>query len=316
MNKASSAIAVATLVAAVVFSAAAPTATGVLRVPEQFATIQDAVDAATPGDTIHVATGTYCENVTITKSDLRLLAVPSGQVMLTGACSPGGPYGIQVLGTTGSFVFGVEIMGFVVEHFETGIWLRYVTKSRIQLNEVRNNVSGLTPALPATHTAQGVLLEGSTNNDVSQNVARENGHLGIGLLRGSSGNTVRGNRLYDNQAQQGMQGSCSLMLWGAPASINNQVVENEVIGQKGVGIMIGPGAPTGNVIGQNRVYGHADEGIITVGQANGNVIQHNDTRGNAKLAWFDLGEWSAHPDGNIWLRNLGTCAPGSGICRE
>jgi parallel beta-helix repeat protein len=283
----------------------------VLRVPGQFSSIQEAVNAAKPGDIIQVQAGTYCENVVITKSDLRLRATPNGRAILTGSCSPGGPHGIHVLGSADTPVSGVEIMGFVVENFRIGILLHEVTRSRIHLNEVRNNTSVTAPG-----TAHGILLMASTFNEVTQNVARENSHLGIGLFGGSSSNTVRGNRLYDNQAQLPNTGWCSLMIWGSPPSNNNQVVENEVVGERGMGIMVGPQAPTGNVIGQNRVHGHAEEGIVTAGMANGNVIQQNDARGNAKVDWFDLGEWSVHPDGNIWLRNLGTCPPGSGICRE
>lgn len=40
----------------------------IIRVPQDYATIQAAVDAASPGDTIHVSLGTYYENVCINKS--------------------------------------------------------------------------------------------------------------------------------------------------------------------------------------------------------------------------------------------------------
>src|SRR5689334_19153299 len=43
-----------------------------LRVPQDFATIQKAVDAAQPGDAIVVASGTFVENVLINRSDIAL----------------------------------------------------------------------------------------------------------------------------------------------------------------------------------------------------------------------------------------------------
>lgn len=45
----------------------------VVRVPDNHATIQEAVDAAQPGDMIHVCNGTYCENVIISKDDLIII---------------------------------------------------------------------------------------------------------------------------------------------------------------------------------------------------------------------------------------------------
>lgn len=48
-----------------------------LRVPEDFPTIQSAVNSANPGDTIKVAAGTFREQVTIAK-DLTLMGAGAG----------------------------------------------------------------------------------------------------------------------------------------------------------------------------------------------------------------------------------------------
>jgi parallel beta-helix repeat protein len=288
----------------------------VIKVPKDFGTIQQAIDAATTDAIIQVSPGTYCENVVIARSDVRLHAAPSGRVVLSGSCAPD-PIGITITGTSTTPVSNVEVMGFVVEGYEAGILMRYVTDSRIHRNVVQNNISGPTPVLGGTYTGQGILLAWSSFNEVVQNTSRDNGHLGIGLWH-SSNNLVRGNEILDNQADHGsLHGFCSVMLWGA--STGNRFVENQVIGEKGIAVMIGGGPASGNLIAQNRVRGHAFEGIWATASTFGNIIAQNDARGNAIAVLFgidvyDLGDSSA--DANTWRRNLGTCPPDSGICRQ
>lgn len=53
-----------------------PGAAAVLRVPNQYATIQAAVDAAASGDTIRIAAGIYEEQVLIASKNLKLIGVP------------------------------------------------------------------------------------------------------------------------------------------------------------------------------------------------------------------------------------------------
>jgi hypothetical protein len=69
------------------------------------------------------------------------------------------------------------------------------------------------------------------------------------------------------------------MLWGSMNS-GNRIVENEVTGALGAGIMISSGVQAGNLVAQNRVHGHPAPGIIVMNGASGNVIQQNDARGN------------------------------------
>lgn len=86
-----------------------------LYVPSQYPTIQAAINAATDGDTIHVAAGTYNESVTISKS-VRLLGP---QANVDPRPSAGGRAGPEAVVTYSGTVFdikahNVEINGFTI----------------------------------------------------------------------------------------------------------------------------------------------------------------------------------------------------------
>ncbi len=295
---------------------------GVIRVPDDYTSIQAAVDAAEPGDKIQVASGVYCEHVVITKSNLQLQSSPgANRAVITGDCAAVNRLdaGIHVMNAN-----GVEIMGFIVEYFEMGIQLMNTTGSRVHLNEVRHITTVPRTGVGAGSRGVGIQLRASSSNTVSQNDLHENGRNGIniwGMSAGapSNGNVVRTNRLKDNNLEMAAANvACNLMVNGYAR--DNTIAENEVLGTYGVGIMIGPGAGggrvtvTGNRFAQNRVHGFGGPGIIAQGASStGNVIEQNDARGNG-LNWasprnVDLFDWS-NPVGNTWARNLGSCGPG------
>ena len=292
----------------------------VLRVPDDFATIQQAVDAAAPGDVIMVAPGTYCEQVSITTSDLTLRAAPAvgNPAILNGACETGG-FGIHSRGISVTGVSGVEITGFIIDGFSTGIFLYSTTESRVFGNEIRHNVYlGPSPTSPAD--AAGIfLVRGSNFNEIQQNWIHDNGHLGIGLFNGNRGNLIRANWLIDNQTQYSTYAgfACSLMLWGTTNS-DNWIVENDVtnsLSVGGAGIMIGPSVQIANVVAQNRVHAHFGPGIVVNPGSYDNVIEQNNAVGNGlNNGGVDLFDWSTSP--NLWQRNLGTCSPGNAGCGD
>ncbi len=281
----------------------------VLHVPRDFATIQAAVDAAGPGDVIHVTKGTYNENVVVTTSDLRLHA--SAGAVLDGTGLTGN--GIHVLGTVGAPVTGVEVAGFEVRNFERGIVVEQATYARIRRNEVHHNLDKVAPLNTLTD-AVGIDLRTVRFSEVSQNFSHDNGVAGLQVRVGSTRNVIRANRLNDNGSQLTADWSGKGILLTGPSN-DNTVLENEVLRNSGWGIVITrpPGQPlTGTFVAQNRLHDNARAGISLMGSAvSGNVILRNNATGNSVAGYtlatcypFDL--FDQLPVDNTWEGNKGT----------
>ncbi|WP_237555397.1 MULTISPECIES: right-handed parallel beta-helix repeat-containing protein [unclassified Streptomyces] len=165
--------------------------------------IQQAVDAAHPGDTILVRAGTYRENLTITVPDLTLRGESTDRVILrppavkaataTGCAGTG----ICVTGTAGSRLTGVHIADLTVTGFATyGI--------------AATETDGMTVrAVHAEGNGQyGIGQQKSVRGRIVGNVADDNGEAGVFLantvdeeggaldLQGAvvAGNTLSGNK--------------------------------------------------------------------------------------------------------------------------
>ncbi len=173
-----------TVVALVLFAAPASAATHEVQPGES---IQAAIDAAQPGDTIHVAAGVYHENLTITTDGIELRgdgASDSGTVLMPAATATpsectdpttSAVNGICVPGETdpqtgepGRPVRGVTIEGFLVDGFSgSGVFAFVAHEFTVNDTEARNNA--------------GYGISGFALNDVrfKDSVARDNGEPGF-----------------------------------------------------------------------------------------------------------------------------------------
>lgn len=105
---------------------------GVLNVPEEFATIQEAVDAASEGDLILIAPGTYNEAVQVTTNNIVIRGLDRNTTILDGNFELDN--GIRVVGAEGVAIENLTAMNFTKNGFfwtgSTGYRGSYLTAWR------------------------------------------------------------------------------------------------------------------------------------------------------------------------------------------
>jgi parallel beta-helix repeat protein len=273
-----------------------------------FASISAAVAAASAGDTIRVAEGTYYEDVSVTKP---LFLVGAGEhntiIDATGLVN-----GIAINGTS-----DVGVTGFTVENAETaGIWVTGSSRVTVSGNIIRDNDKGLIPGPPPTcpvlngtpfaqgeafDCGEGVFLSAVDHSILSSNTVT--GNAGGILVTDDTGPT-HDNLISNNSVVKNTELDCGITL---PSHSGAGVFHNTVSGNNssynggpGVGIFApGPGSKAyGNVVINNHLRGNGLPGVTMHNHAapgvNGvpaflppvmfddNLIQGNDISENSQ----------------------------------
>ncbi len=196
--------------------------------PGNYTAIQDAINAAIPGDTVYVFKGTYAENILVDKS-LSLIGEDRNATTIDGGGS------VDVVNVTANWV---NISGFTMTNTgmgwaDSGIELFYVRDCRIVENNVSDNTAG-------------IFLYHSDYNVVSNNNAANN-QVGIELWF-SSHNVVANNSAWDNEY--------GVHLW---QSENNTVIDNSAYLSNRHGIDVGMSRD--NMVNHNIVFSNQFCGI-------------------------------------------------------
>lgn len=189
-------------------------------------TISAAVAAASPGDTILVAQGTYNEQVTITQS-LSLVAEPYAQPVIEAKGKSNGIFVNGIAATPHAGVTNVVISGFKVRdaNFE-GILVVNASDVTLLDNHVLENNKALEPSaatcpgIPAFETSEqmdcgeGIHLMAADHSSVVRNLVENNsgGILITDETGPSTNNLIKGNIVHDNAF------ACGITMAGHPAA--------------------------------------------------------------------------------------------------
>ena len=265
--------------------------------------IQDAVDAAAPGDTIIVHAGTYNETVTIASDDYDLTLVGKDAViadMADGSLL----YGISLqAGCHHISISGFEIMDFD-DFWDAGIegwtgsdkpdWtfgaIHHIT---VHHNNIHDNYDGInigawdwSAGSPPSWRHNNITIH---HNEVINNVDR-----GINLWAVSESN-VNHNVIDDN-------GGDGLVFNHVSDSNANH---NEIHGNDVVGLGVYNGA-TGNNFNNNDITNNDNLGILLTGwqyPTTGNTFVRNDARDNGSWDIRCIQQWGSQVYGNKWVKN-------------
>jgi len=148
-----------------------PVKAGTIIVPDDYSTIQEAINVAGPGDTIFVRAGTYYEHVVVNKA-VSLIGEDREKTVIDG-------YGAGTVITVEAS--NLAIKGFTIKNsgeLDYGVYVASQTNVTIQNNNVANN-------------DYGIWLASSSNNNISGNNITNNDY-GI-WLASSSNNNISGN---------------------------------------------------------------------------------------------------------------------------
>ncbi len=169
-------------------------------------TIQAAVDAARPGDKVRVPTGTYRENVLVTKNNISIEGGPGAVMDGTGLA---GDTGITVTPTASATrIDGFRLSGLQIQNYrENGVLLVSVDKFRISHGKYTNDDQyGIFPVLSSKGLIELNHVSGANDTGIyvgqSADVLVKRNHVSdctVGIeIENSSNIEVRDNTAIEN----------------------------------------------------------------------------------------------------------------------
>ena len=288
-------------------------------VPENYTTIQEAVNNAREGETIFVRSGKYSEHVVVNKA-VSLVGENKHDTIIDGN---GARIVVYVIANN------VNLSGFTIQNGELGIWFWYSHSNILTGNNFSNN-------------QYGIYLWGSNDNTFTDNTATNNNEYGI-YVGDSDNNVFSRNNVSNNQYGLYLEDSRSSILTVNNISNNddgiflyhsdNNLLSGNNVSNNQYGIYVGDS--DNNVFSRNNVsknqYGidlyHSRDNILTgntvsnnsygisLKSSSKNAIFHNNFINNTEptSSLDSVDSWDNGAEGNYWSDYHGTDANWNGI---
>lgn len=298
-------------------------------VPDDYPTIQEAINAANLGDTVSVRNGTYYEHIVVNKSisligenkentiidgsrNGTVISVTADYVSISGLTIQNGyhiphiTYGIKV-GEWEGGCNNVTVHDNIISDNDMGIFLYYSSNSIVFDNLVFNNYRGIDIVLSNDNHIEGnslfnnevgvVIGSDANSNMIHNNEIYNNSFCGISV-GWSTHNKIVGNMLSCNN-EAGIR---------LDASNHSNIIGNHLASNHRYGIVLfgsNSNTVTGNALIQNEWDG------IALWYSNSNSIYHNNFLDNTKQAGSYSGSintWDyGYPSGgNYWSDYAGS----------
>ena len=192
-----------------------PVEAATIIVPDDYPTIQAAINAATAGDTIFVRNGTYHESIIITKP-LSLVGENNSDTIING----GGVYGVQAVVEVQSD--NVTVAGFTITGSDPlsgcGVLLPLPGLVGIGYPATANNCNVSDNVIVGN--SEGIEILGVTGDYICGNTIANNSDVGLAVRGGAIGSVFCGNTIINNGG--------GVLLMGMEATVfeNNSIANN------------------------------------------------------------------------------------------
>jgi len=260
-------------------------------VPDNFTTIQEAINNASYGDTIFVRAGTYCEHVTIDKSisligedrsttviDGRggeaVVSVAENNVNLTGFTIQNGFYGIKIK------YFGSAIISenYITDNNFIGIYLYFSHMNVFS----ENNVTGNDYGVWLVHSGNNTFKSNNIVDNKWQALIVEGNNLGDFIQNMDTSNKVNGKPVYYwvNERNRTVPYDAGYI---AAVNSTNITIRNLTIEKSGQGVLL---AGTTNSIVERTILTKNRYGIYLCCSRNITINKNNITNNNQGMSLF------------------------------